>query len=718
MIAFDIDESQRTAVDAQWDACVAITGPAGTGKSTALRARIRRAEHERPHDRFLQLTHPDELLAVARDVFVDANEPFALIDDVEAELLFANAAERLFALEWDEFAAGQLDPEISGLRSPERFLVSAFRLFRKLRDAAIEPAHFLERSLAGATSFYAKPPNFAHPDLIHGTKDAYRDSLDVSPAELQRQYRREVDLAKILARLYETYTAVLATRGEYTARDAVAAAFARMTPERARRMRARFPLAFVDEAQEMTGAQIALLEALYGTNLIGVTLAGDAASATSTFRGARPDRAFSAATIRAELTDQHRSPVAIELACRRLSADPERITASNVPQAIALHRAKTQSDEAKFVAARVCEALDAGMPPDEIALIFRSTADVHLYEEALLERGVPVMVEGDYNVFTDERVLDAMALLWNVWDPFKHEWMLRTLSGHVLALSDSTVATLCSEPPDAQTALFPFDAENPPTVRSGRWDPKRDLRLGWNVVRGELDTALTPLARERVQRFRAQRERWVEAMQTLPFADFARIVWGEGLARDGEPGGARASAQALLLERLLARLRGFAERNPGASTGDILAYAQQRAASDLESCEDPSATGFVRILSIDAARGRTFRFVVIPDARAGSFPRWYVPDSFMFSPKQGMIPKDNVGEARASRTAKFSYYVFRYKTRENYNAEERRAFIYAMRRSRGEVLVTASERATRGTSAPEFLEELRNARLPGVAVIE
>jgi superfamily I DNA/RNA helicase len=78
-----------------------------------------------------------------------------------------------------------------------------------------------------------------------------------------------------------------------------------------------------------------------------------------------------------------------------------------------------------------------------------------------------------------------------------------------------------------------------------------------------------------------------------------------------------------------------------------------------------------------------------------------------------MIAKENVGDARAARTAKFTYYMFRTKAREHYNREERRAFVYAMRRARKSVLVTACERPTRGVTAPEFLAELQAARLPG-----
>lgn len=720
MIARVIDDAQTEAIATPLETSLAILGASGAGKSTALARRIERAQRERGDASTFVATHPDGLIALARAVLERDGATFIVIDDVEAQALFANAAKTLFDLDWVEFEAGQLDPEVPGLRSPDRFLLSAFRLFRKLRDAAIEPAEFLQRSLSGAADFYAKPPNFAHPELIRATKDVYRDSLDVSPAELARQYRREIDLAKILARLYEGYVAVLDDAGALTARDAIvrAAVTLRTRPAIASDIRARFPLAFVDDAQDLTPAGIALLEAVYGDRLAGVTLAGDPGSATNTFRGARADRAFAAANVSITLPTQHRTPLAIELACRRMCGDGHRPQAADVTRALTLHRAKSQRDEARFVAGRVDAAIRAATAPEEIALVFRSVSDVHVYEEALLERGVPVVIGGDRNIFTEPRVLDALALLWNAWDPFRHDWMLRTLEGHALALSDSSVAALCSDPPDAQTALFPFDAENPPTVRTSRWDPKRDLRLGWNVVRGEQDASLPPPALERLQRFRSLRESWLAMLPDTGLAAFAQRVWSDALSPEGPVQSARAVSQRRLLEQLLARIERYECEHPQGGLGGFLEYAARRAESELEGCEDAAGEGCVRMLSIDAARGRSFALVVIPDARAGSFPRWYVPDSFLFSPKLGMVPKENVGDARAARTAKFTFYIETAKTRERYNAEERRAFVYAMRRATREVLVTAYGPATRGTTAPEFFEELKNARLPGTAVEE
>ena len=718
MIAQPADAAQTEAVDAPLESCLLILGAAGTGKSSALARRVERIVREHGPASVFVAGHPEKIVELARVALEARGTAFALIDDIEAQARFAHAAKPLFALEWDEFAAGAIDPEVPGLRSPERFLLSAFRLFRKLRDAALEPAEFLERSLAGAARFYAKPPNFASPELIRATKDAYRNSLDVTPEELHRQYRREVDLAKILARLYESYTSILERSGALTARDAIARAAAELArdPSVASAMRERFRFVCIDEAQDLTPAAIALLEAAYGEARCGITLAGDPGSATNTFRGARPDLAFAQRFARITLTAAHRSPPAIDLASRRLCGEAYGVAPAMTPS-VSLFRAASQHDEARFVAARVRSELDAGTAADEIALVFRSVCDVDVYERALLERDVPVMISGDRNIFNDRRVLDALALLWNLWDPFRHDWMLRTLGGRAFALSDFTLAALCSEPPGAQTALFAYDIENAPTTRSSRWDPKRDLRLGWNVVRGEADASLSPAALERVRLFRTMRESWLEAMNVLTFGELARRVWADALAGDGAPGSARERSQRQLLEQLLRRLEGYAAQRSDATLGDILAYAGERAASDLEACEDASARGFVRLLSVDAAQGRQFSLVILPDARAGSFPRWYVPDSFLFSPKLGMVPKENVGDATSARTAKFSYYIESAKTKERYNDEERRAFVYAMRRATRELVVTAYGSATRGTTAPEFLEELRNARLPGTNVV-
>lgn len=707
MIALDrFTPEQLAAVDASFERCLTIAGAAGTGKSAALRERARRWTERFPTVPALQLEDAAGFERLALQVLAKAGRPVTRIDDVEAEATFADACGPLFALDWEEIVTQQLDPEVPGLRSPARFLESAFRLIRRLRDAGIGPPDFLARSLSAATAFYAAPPNFADPKLLTYVKPADHAALAVTPQELQRQYRREVDLAKILAKLYERYCDLVETSARMTGRDAISAAVARLNadPLLREQVLAGCSAAFVDNAGSLTHGALGLLRALFGEDMRGVSFGGDPAAVPTS-------------ALRVELHAQQRSPSAIDLACRFLIA-PQPLPAASVERSLTLYRAPSRREEATFVAASVRQWLDEGTPPERIAILFRSVRAIEPYESALLDRDVGLVTAGDVNVFADRRALDALALLWTVYDPFAHEWLLRTLAGPAFNLSDASLATLCGEPPSPQTPLFVFDDEPAPTVRASRFDPKRDLRLGWNVVRGDRDAELSTVARERVARLRALRLRWMDTMHHDPFERFARTAWAEGLAREGPPGSARARAQQLLLRRVLERVGAFLAEAPDRSVGDALDYARRRAGARLESCEDDRREPGVRVLSVDAARGREFDRVVVADVRAGAFPRWYAPEAFAFTPRYGMIPKESVGDASAAKTAKFVYCMYRSKARENYNARERRTFVDALRRARYSAVVTASQVPTRGAHAPEFFEELRRAKLPGVRDVE
>lgn len=683
-------------------ACVAIVGGSAAGKTTELLARARDCDgtplvlaSSAAPLRAARAGLGDDAVVRTTGAFAVSllREPARIVDDVEAELLFAEAAAPLLALEWPEFSDETLDPEVPGLRAPQRFLEAAFRLARKLRDGGVTPEEFLRAAQVGATSFYSHPPNLANPDLLHYTKDAHRDSLDVTEEELRRQFRHESHLAQILAKLYRAYLDATQRARLLTPRDAIAeaAALLRANPSDAAAVRAGFGGIFVDDAQELNVGELQLLQALCGDDLAGVTLAGDPNGAVGTFRGARPDRVFAIAAQRVECAQRYRADVPIRA-----------------------HRASDRADEARWIAADVQQLLRDGAAPRHVAIVLRSVSDVRIYEDALLARDVPVQTIGDVNVFSDPRALDALALLWNVYDPFAHEWLLRTLAAPAMALSDASLAALCATPADAQTLLF--SEEVPPSAKPAkRWDAQRDLRLGFNALRGDVDAQLSELARERLEDWRAVRRTWVEAAAVLRTSELALLVWRDGLARAGAPQSAKAHSQRIVLERLLERMRAFERERPHANLGDFLGNSLLRARSALEACEEREDDSSVRLISVEAARGRTFDHVYVAGARPGSFPRWYVPDAFVYSPSLGMIAKENVGDARAARTAKFTYYMFRTKIRERYNDEDRRAFAYALSRAAKTITVTASDRPTRGITAPEFLEELK--RRPGVEVV-
>jgi superfamily I DNA/RNA helicase len=689
-------------------ASVWLCAPSDAG---VARLRARLGEHESVGG-----VRCDGFGAVACEVLAAATgeTTLELIGDVRAAQLFEDAGAELFSLEWAELANAEVDPEITGLQAPRRFAAAAYRLIRKLRGALISPDEFRRQGLRGATSFYGRPPNLAGADLLMETPPKYRDSLRASADELAAQHTREVDLVRILSRLYASYLEALVARGCLTENDAIyeAIVLVRARPQLAAWARARFAAALVDDAQDLGPNHVAFLEALFGERLAGVTIAGDARQATRTFAGARGEATFKRAAERVTLQARHRVPPAIEAVAERGLDPASSLCAEAVsldPEAVAFYRGASLEDEASFVAATIRTLLDGGEAPSRIGVVTRNLRTAGPYVAALLARDVALDLAGEASLYAFPAVQDALAALWSLADPFRHDYLLRVLAAPWMRLSDASIATLCAEPATPQKPLFELPDE-PPDESRARWDRRRDLRLGRNVTRGDADGELGAEACERVVALRAARERWERLERTLELPLLVRTILAETVLATLEPN-ARGRFARDLVERLLAEADAFADRDPLGSLAEFLIYAESvaEADSDLLSLSQ-RRFDCVSLLDVEAAKGREFDHVFTIDVRAGAWPQYYVPDAFLFTPSLGMIPKENVGEsARAARTAKFTYALFRMKVRERFNAEERRAFYCAATRARRRLYVSASGRPTRGASTPEIFEELRAA---------
>ena len=635
----------------------------------------------------------------------------APIDPLDAEEVFERAAAPLFSADWSDFLGPDVDPEIAGLRTPDRFAVAALRLIRKLRDAGIDDQAFLATALRGATTFYAQPPNLAAPALLAATKDEHRASLAVDGSELDRQRKRELDLAKILARLYRAYVDELVRRGCLTPSDALveAARLLEAHPAIARALRTRLRVAFVDDAQDLPPAALRFLRALFGNALDGVTVAGDPDLATQTFAGSRPERIFGIAKLTVPLHGGALPP-GIAVAMRAvIDADPTKTLPAG--HALRVLRAATREDEARDVAAGVGELIAAGTPPARIAVLHRTLRTMEVYEDGLVDRNIAIALAGDAALLARHETLDALALLWVTADPFKHAWTLRALQTPMIRLSDASLSLLCGEPSNPQPALFALPEGDLGGDR--RWDRRRDLRLATNVIDGERDADLAAVTRDRLVAFRERRAAWVAWMSAARPAAASRAIMEDGglfVARADETA-ARAARRFALMERLLVLIDAESQRHPEESLGEILATLEHLAQGECGPEIEDRREDAVFVGSVERALNRRFDHVFIVDARASAFPPYYVPDAFLFSPTYGMIPKDSAGDAPAARTAKFSWYEVTAKPRAAFVKEARRLFAAALGRADKTVTVTASGRPTRGVAAPEFAAEIQ-ALLP------
>ena len=543
--------------------------------------------------------------------------------------------------------------------------------------------------------------------MLFATKDEYRSSLLVRPDELERQRRREIDLAKIVAKLYRSYVDELVRHGCLTASDAVAEATRLLgeSPALAAAYRERLAFAVIDDAHDLRGGDVCLLQAIFGPALRGVTFAGNATSAIHTFAGARPDVTFKLAATTIALPASTRVPAAI-VACAGAVISGAGLTETVSGDAVRVLRANDRAAEIAAIAERVAALVAAGTPAARIAIVHRTARCLSAYEDALVDAGVPLALHGDIDLLARPEAGDALAALWTAVDPFRHAWLLRMLELPMLALGDISLGILCGEPANPQAMLFALPVAD--TEGDRRWDRRRDVRLAMNVLRGERDADLSPLARERIRAFRERRSAWAAHAREAGTAAARAIVDDAGLyAGRPDETPARAARRAFIVDAVLALIERYGRRNPGAPLDDALALLERIAPADRGPLVDGAGAPGAFTGAIASIGPRRFDHVFIVDARAGSFPPYYVPDAFLFSPTYGMVPKEAAGDAPAGRTAKFTWYSHQTKLKDAYAREHRRLLALAMLRADVSVTVSAGGRATRGAGAPEFVSELQ-----------
>ncbi|MBO1901147.1 ATP-dependent helicase [Leucobacter weissii] len=227
--------------------------------------------------------------------------------------------------------------------------------------------------------------------------------------------------AQQLIRLQENYALRLEERRQIDFEDVLilTTGMIESEPRVAVQVRERFRFFTVDEYQDVSPLQHALLRAWLGDR-DDVCVVGDASQTIYGFAGAdnayllRFDEEHPGAR-QFRLERNYRSSGSIVRAANRLMRDQ--------PGALTLHSAKTgesepafewfrsEREEAEAVAASIRESIDAGTPAAEIAVLYRANAQSAEIEAALNGLGVDTTVHGAQRFFDRAEVRQAVMLV-------------------------------------------------------------------------------------------------------------------------------------------------------------------------------------------------------------------------------------------------------------------------------------------------------------------
>jgi len=192
-------------------------------------------------------------------------------------------------------------------------------------------------------------------------------------------------------------------------------------PELLLHYRQRFQHILVDEFQDTNTIQYAWLRMLAGATG-AITVVGDDDQSIYGWRGARIENIqrfqqdFSATRI-VRLEQNYRSTGNILKAANAVIANnagrmgKQLWTEGVEGDPIQLYTAYNEQDEARYVIDRIEDQLDRGMARSDIAILYRSNAQSRVFEERLMQCGVPYRVYGGLRFFERAEIKDALAYL-------------------------------------------------------------------------------------------------------------------------------------------------------------------------------------------------------------------------------------------------------------------------------------------------------------------
>jgi ATP-dependent helicase/nuclease subunit A len=269
--------------------------------------------------------------------------------------------------------------------------------------------------------------------------------------------------------------------------------------------------------------------------------------------------------------------------------------------------------EARYLAGRLRELVDAGEDPAEIVVLLRAFTHVSAFERALTEAGLDPYVVGGRGFWSQQQIEDMRALLAVAANPLDDEPLFGALASPACGALPDTLWLL------RRAATMPAHEEGEREQVRHVWPVLRDLHSEGepDPANGDPDAAAVIPAeeKERLNRFTATLldlrrrgaegglEALVERIATSFGYDLATLVRDHGTMRWANV-------------RKLMRLAREFESREGPDLNAFLDYLRGRAASrDREAEAATRAEGHagVRVMTVHAAKGLEFGVVAAAD---------------------------------------------------------------------------------------------------------
>ncbi|MFT3877873.1 MAG: ATP-dependent DNA helicase [Propioniciclava sp.] len=689
-LGIPFSEQQLTAITAPLEPGVIIAG-AGSGKTTVMAARVVwlvGTGQVRPEE-VLGLTFTRKAAAELSD---RVRKALATAGVVDADG-FDDAGEQLI-MTYDAFAARLVaDHGLRiGVEGDARMLTGAsrFRIASRVVNAAPGPLAHLARlrpdsvtervlGLDADLSSHLVPTS-----ALAGHTAEFLSEVEVAPrsrgkalyASLRTAAAAASERAE-LADLVASYQRLKRDLGavEFADQMGVAAELAQRVPAVSAMLREQFAVVLLDEYQDTSSAQAALLTALFsGADAASgrghaVTAVGDPCQAIYGWRGAAaaniitfaeqfPRVDGSPATPYA-LTVNRRSGQRILDAANALSAplradeelqwdgiDTDLVAPPGTPPGdIRVATFDTWPGEIAWIADDIAAAHDSGRARlwSDIAVLARRNAHIRPLYAELLERGIPVEIVGLDGLLGVPEVADVVAVLRVLGDATANPDLVRVLTGPRWAIGPADLAVLGRRARELAGSRRPDDEADARALieHSIAQTESAQVPSLAEALADPGDGPYTPEAKQRMAACAAELSA-LRAHAGGPVTDLVRrVIATLGLEVElgmRGPGGTRQ------LDSFVAQVAGYADIDGDGSLSGLLDWisAEEERGVGLEQAV-PTASDSVKLLTIHKAKGLEWEVVYLPALADQIFPSNRVQGNWL--KRADVLPADLRGDA-------------------------------------------------------------------------
>jgi DNA helicase-2/ATP-dependent DNA helicase PcrA len=385
----ELNEPQREAVTASDGNCLVLAG-AGSGKTRVLIHRMAwLIEVEQvPVWNILAVTFTNK---AAREMRSRIDELMTSPSGAMWVGTFHGLAHRLLRSHWKE----------AGLSQGFQIMDSddQFRLIKRiLKSLELDDSRWPPRQVQWFIN--ARKDEGLRPQHIDDCDDFFQKQMIRIYQEYEDACNRGgvVDFAELLLRSHELWL---------------------NNPQLLEHYRKRFSHILVDEFQDTNSIQYAWIRLLVG-NRNQLFVVGDDDQSIYGWRGARVENILNfqsdyPGSSLIKLEQNYRSSGNILKAANAIiEHNPTRLgknlwTEDDAGEPIHLYSAFNEVDEARFVIGRIQDHLEQGMQRSGIAILYRTSAQSRLFEEALIQSSIPYRVYGGMRFFERAEVKDALA---------------------------------------------------------------------------------------------------------------------------------------------------------------------------------------------------------------------------------------------------------------------------------------------------------------------